>query len=280
MPLTEEITPAPVVPVLSNTEVVPEFFRLAFEAPHIAAKARPGQFLMLSLPSLRDPLLPRPFAVFLVEEQRVEILYRRVGKGTGLLSRVREGEPVRVLGPLGNGFVLPDPAAKSIIVAGGCGIASVHFLLLNLLKRPSASTALLYGVRSHQEIIPLEPLEKRGLLVRIATEDGRRGLKGTVTDLLSTFLEHLAPLSETLVESFVCGPLPMLRAVAAQMNRLGIKAQFSLESRMACGYGVCQGCVLPFKAGEVPGTIRYRKVCAEGPVFSPEEVCWDAIPES
>jgi len=267
------------LPVLSNREVVPEIFLMTFDAPRLAAEAHPGQFVMLSFPPANDPLLPRPFAVFNVEGKRVEILYRRVGKGTGLLSGMKTGDLLRVLGPLGNGFALPDPSVTSIVLAGGIGLASVHFLLVHLLKRQTAPTILLYGVRSHEELLPLESLDKEGLVIRIATEDGQQGVKGTVIDLLATTLDGTGNTPTGAIESFVCGPPAMLRAVAGKMRGRGIRAQFSMESRMACGYGVCQGCVIPFKGEEDPKQIRYRKVCTEGPVFAAEEICWEAMQE-
>jgi dihydroorotate dehydrogenase electron transfer subunit len=279
LPLTPQNTHTALIPVLSNQEIVPDIFRLAFEAPRLAAEARPGQFVMLSIPPTHDPLLPRPFAVFNVEGQCVEILYRRVGKGTGLLSGMRKGDLLRVLGPLGNGFAVPDPSTTSIVLAGGIGFASIHFLLVHLLGRQTAPTTLLYGVRSHEELIPMETLDKKGLLMRVATEDGQQGVKGTVIDLLSMALPRKEELATATIESFVCGPLAMLRAVADRMKGLGMRAQFSMESRMACGYGVCQGCVIPFKGDDDPKQIKYRKVCTEGPVFAAEEICWEAIEE-
>jgi dihydroorotate dehydrogenase electron transfer subunit len=274
LPLTPQNTHTALIPVLSNKEIVPGIFRMAFEAPRLAAEALPGQFLMLSVPPTHDPLLPRPFAVFHVDGQRVEILYRRVGKGTGLLSGMRTGDLLRILGPLGNGFALPDPSVSSIVVAGGIGIASVHFLLVHLLIRQTAPTTLLYGARSHEEIVPLESLDKKGLVIRVATEDGQQGVKGTVIDLLST---TLPPIPTATTESFVCGPPSMLRAVAGRMEALGMRAQFSMESRMACGYGVCQGCVVPCKGNDDPQQVKYRKVCTQGPVFPVEEIFWDGI---
>ncbi len=271
---------ATVVHVLSNQEIASEIFLIAFASPRLAEETVPGQFVMLSVPPLYDPLLPRPFAVFNVEGPRVEIVYRRVGKGTGQLSRAREGDPLRVLGPLGQGFTLPDPDVRAVAVAGGIGIASVHFLLVRLLQRRSQPTTLLYGVRSRKELIPLESLERQGLVVRIATEDGRKGVQGTVEPLLEANLGpgDVGPPPEARA-CFVCGPPGMLRAVAGRIRGLGLRAQFSLESRMACGYGVCQGCVLPFRDERDPAKVRYRKVCTEGPVFDPDQIAWDAIPE-
>jgi dihydroorotate dehydrogenase electron transfer subunit len=276
LPLTAREPRAVRTSLLANSEIVPGIFLASFEAPDLAAEALPGQFVMLSIPELKDPLLPRPFAVFDVKERIVEVLYRTVGKGTGLLSRMRKGDGLRVFGPLGNGFALPDPAVKAVAVAGGIGFASLHFLLVRLLARQQAATTLLYGVRSPEDLVPLESLERKRLAVRVATEDGRQGVKGRVTRLLSDPEELLPPAR---AELFVCGPLPMLRAVAERTKGLGVKGQYALESRMACGYGVCQGCVFPFRARDVPGEVRYRKVCTEGPVFDSEEICWEAVRE-
>lgn len=278
MPLTPHAAYNTLLPVVSNREIVPEIFLLTLEEPRLAAAARPGQFLMLSMPELGDPLLPRPLAVFNVEGFGLQVLYRRVGKGTGLLAQARPGEVLRVLGPLGNGFALPGPSVRALVLAGGIGIASVHFLLARLLRRGSAPTILLYGVRSAEEIIPLGPLEKDGLIVRIAAEDGRRGLKGKVTDLLPEALDPDDAGSTSATEAFVCGPVPMLKAVALRLAALGIESHFSLEARMACGYGVCQGCVLPFRDPDDPKAVRYQKVCTEGPVFPARDVCWEAVP--
>jgi dihydroorotate dehydrogenase electron transfer subunit len=224
-----------------------------------------------------DPLLPRPFAVFNAEGSRIEIVYKRVGKGTALLAKMRPGDVLRVLGPLGNGFTPPDGSVEALVLAGGIGIASVHFLLVQLMRGEGAPPTLLYGVGSQEELVPLEHLEKRGLVLHIATEDGKRGMKGMVSDLLPTALEQGKGLPRAGTEAFVCGPLPMLKALASRLTTLGIKSQFSLESRMACGYGVCQGCVIPFKDKEEPENVLYRKVCSDGPVFRAEDICWEAI---
>ncbi len=278
MSLTDQPAFRASLPVLRNREIVPEIFLLALEEPRIAAQSRPGQFLMVSLAELDEPLLPRPFAVFNVEGPRLEILYRRVGRGTALLARMRAGEVLNVLGPLGNGFSLPEPSVAALVLAGGIGIASVHFLLLHLLRRGGTGhTILLYGCRTREEHIPLGTLESRGLLIRRAAEDGKRGLKGKVTELLPKFRDEGIVPSTTETEAFVCGPLPMLKAAAGQLEQFRIPAQFSLEARMACGYGVCQGCVIPVGDGGDPAGLRYRKVCTEGPVFPAADVFWEAM---
>jgi dihydroorotate dehydrogenase electron transfer subunit len=153
-------------------------------------------------------------------------------------------------------------------------------LLLHLLKHQSVPTTLLYGARTRQELVPLEALEAQGLRIRIATEDGLHGVKGTVASLLDTTPPLSGNGAAASIEAFVCGPMAMLRAVTSRLNRPGIRTHVSLESRMACGYGVCQGCVMPFKDKEDPKRVRYRKVCADGPVFTADEILWEEAEES
>ncbi len=263
------------LPVLHNKEIAPGIFRLAFEDTVLSKMIKPGQFLMLGFPHLKDPLLPRPLAAFNVAGDLIEVLYQRVGKGTGLLSRMGEGELLRVFGPLGNGFSLPLDT-PSLIIVGGMGIASVHLLILELLQR-DLPPMLLYGSRTNKGLLPLEILEEKRLAIHLATEDGTRGLKGTTLDLLQHLSEQTEGFAKTYKEAFVCGPMAMLKALAGFLDDYGINSQVSLESRMACGYGVCQGCVIPTRDFKNPDNIRYQKVCVDGPVFNGEEICWEAL---
>jgi len=122
------------LPIIENQEVASGVFRLSVEAPSRIKNIHPGQFLMIGFPQLLDPLLPRPFAVFDVQEKRLEVLYKKVGKGTALLSCAVPGELISVLGPLGNGFSFPAADLPPLIIVGGMGIASVHLLLKGFLK--------------------------------------------------------------------------------------------------------------------------------------------------
>ena len=276
MSLTAGTWPVVSPSVLSNRQLRSGISLLAFEEPRLAERSRPGHFLMVTLPGLHDPLLPRPFAVYNVEGSRVEILYKKVGKGTGLLSSLRPGDPLQVLGPLGNGFRMPEPPVLCLLLAGGIGIASLHFLAKQGLRR-GLPTVLLYGARSGEEIVPLDGLESMGLDLRLATEDGARGFQGRVTDLFQRFLKDVQGLSPLHTAAFVCGPPAMLRQVAGILQANGMDGQFSLEARMACGYGVCQGCVARTLNPGEPHGWQYRKVCTEGPVFGLNEIDWQAI---
>ncbi|MEW6440930.1 MAG: dihydroorotate dehydrogenase electron transfer subunit [bacterium] len=275
MPLTSARRSVLDLSVLSNQQVFPGTFLLTFEGGPLSESVRPGQFVMLSLPGRLDPLLPRPYAVYDVEGSRAQVLYKRVGKGTRLLSLLRPGDPFRILGPLGNGFLLPEPAAPCLILAGGMGFASVH-LLARRARAAGCRTRLLYGARTGQEIPPLAALESRGVDVRVATEDGKVGFHGRVTDLLRRTLEAPGEPLPSATLAFVCGPPSMLRQAAGMLEEAGIEGQFSLEARMACGYGVCQGCVTRAKRTGESQQAAYRKVCAEGPVFRTDEIDWEA----
>lgn len=277
MPLDDPRSRAVPVTVADNRRVAQDTFRLGFDEPELAASAGPGQFLMVLLPGLRDPLLPRPFAVFDRVGDRVEILYRRVGKATGLLTTLRPGDGLQVLGPLGNGFSIPAGGGRFLVMAGGCGIASVH-LLLRRLATEQAPPTLLYGVRRQPELVPLRAWDEGTLRVELATEDGAEGFHGTVTDLLDHRIAGGKIDPDGVDQVFLCGPPPMLRATAGLLDRHGLRGQFSLETRMACGYGVCQGCVVPTRdrSGNA-GDTRYRRVCTHGPVFNGEDLPWEVL---
>ena len=276
MSVTAGTLPVAIPSVLFNRHLAAANFLLAFDEPRLAELVRPGHFLMVTLPGLHDPLLPRPFAVYNVEGSRIEILCKKIGKGTALLSLLRTGDPLQILGPLGNGFRIPEPPAFCLLLAGGIGIASLHLLAKHSLRR-GLPTVLLYGAKSGREIVPMEELESMGLELRIAVEDGTRGFQGLVTDLFLRFVKDMRGLSPIHTTTFVCGPPAMLRQVAGILKAKGMDAQFSLEARMACGYGVCQGCVTRALDPAHPQGWQYRKVCTEGPVFGLNEIDWQAI---
>ncbi len=234
---------------------------------------------MLSFPGARDPLLPRPFAVFNLEEKRLEVLYRRVGKGTGILARCREAETIRIFGPLGSGYRLPGSAdAASMVFAGGIGFASVYLLIRRLLAL-GHKVSLLYGARTADELYRLDPVmrENPNLSLHVATDDGTEGYRGNVHELFLSLREQDPGILERHRSAFGCGPVSMLRAFAETLQPENVSVQVSLESRMACGYGVCQGCVVQTRQPNSEPSTAYRKVCTSGPVFPAEEVDWKAF---
>lgn len=271
------------VKISSQQEVASGYFHLVFNSPEISAQARPGQFIHLRLDYGNDPLLRRPFSIHrvpfsangLAPGDKVEILYRVVGKGTTLLSRKVAGGYLDVLGPLGKGFAWGAQMRTAILVAGGIGIAPLLFLAESILcqwktlkELPSRlrrrKIVLLIGARTRIEILAVKEFQILGAEVKVITEDGSYGEKGIVTELLSEELfESNWP---QLTKIFACGPREMLAEVANISFGHGIPCEVSLEENMACGLGICLGCVCAGAGG------RYLQVCREGPVFSAEEI--------
>lgn len=243
-------------------------FVISFHSERLAAETTPGQFVMLGLPSGSDPLLRRPYSIYRVGRpgaaaDTCEVQYKVVGQGTARLAELRAGESLPCLGPLGRGFRLPPAGAGAILVAGGIGIAGLLHLAV-ALRDAGVPARLLFGCRTASELPLLEGFEQLDMPTEIATEDGSRGSRGLVTALLE---RHLG----TGAEVFACGPHPMLRAVALQTAGR-VPCQVSMESHMACGFGVCLGCVVETARGE--GFDRYVRVCMEGPVFRAEDLRW------
>lgn len=227
----------------------------------------PGQFVMLS-PGARgsserdDPLLPRPMAVYRDDSGGgIEVLYKIHGRGTALLSDARAGDRVRLVGPLGRGFPLPDPGARALLVGGGTGIASLYELAFRAAER--ADVRVLLGARGVDDLMGREDFAALGVALRVATEDGSEGTRGLVTDLLR---EELAAGPAAV---YACGPTPMMRAAAQLAADAGCGAYVSLENPMACGFGVCLGCAAPLVGG------GFALVCRDGPVFEAGVVDWE-----
>ncbi len=247
------------VSVVGRQEVSPDSVRLRFAAPEAASAAQPGQFLHLRCGTSLDPLLRRPFSVHAVDPVvgTVSILFRVVGVGTAWLARRHPGDVVDLWGPLGRGFVLHP--GDGWLVAGGVGVAPLLFLAARL-REQGAAPRLLWGARRRQELAAVAEFEHLGVPVELATDDGSEGHHGPVTDLLAEVLSgRRAPV-------YACGPRPMLRRVGELTRQAAVTAQVSLEERMACGVGACQGCACPRRGG------GYALVCHDGPVFPAEEV--------
>jgi dihydroorotate dehydrogenase electron transfer subunit len=253
--------------VSGQREMAAGIFLLELESPELAEKCLPGQFIHMRTADGWDPLWRRPFSIHRISEDRrhIRILYRRVGKGTSRMASLKSGDAVNLLGPLGNPFDLAAEIETALIVAGGLGIAPVMFLA-DRLARPVGKTVLLWGVRHSGELFGLEEWKKSGVRILTATEDGSAGFHGRVTDLLAGFLSDERPRSPVM--GFACGPAPMLENMQAIARSSGFRWQASLEERMACGAGVCQGCAVRVR------NKGYQMVCSDGPVFELGEIAF------
>jgi dihydroorotate dehydrogenase electron transfer subunit len=252
-----------------NKKVARETFLMGLESPEIATEARPGHFVMIRVREGTDPLLRRPFSICATERGRLfHILYRVVGPGTSIMSEVKKGDSLSVLGPLGNSFELPRADESPILVAGGIGIAPIIFLA-GVVGKDDAS--IMAGFRTEEDIVDFDACGLSGFPISIATDDGTVGHPGFVTDLLQG---HLGKTKKNNPSVFACGPAPMLKKTAAITQGRDIPGQVSLEAYMACGIGACQGCAV--KAASTEKQV-YFTVCKHGPVFHAASLDWEHL---
>ena len=244
------------VPVVKSLSLGGTLHLLTFHAPDIARSALPGQFVFLKAGEPEEsPLLKRAFSVLEADTENVSVYFEVKGAGTKRLAALRKGQFLSATGPLGKGFNPREYGPINVLVAGGCGMAPLFFLAKRL-HALGKKGHFYFGARSKS----FQPLVRRirpfcDRLIQV-TEDGTAGKKGLVTAFI-TLPDPTAPL-------FSCGPTPMLKAVAV----LFPEARLALETRMACGLGICMGCAVKTISG-------VRLCCKEGPVFKASEVVWE-----
>ncbi len=262
--------------VLSKRVLEPDAVVLTLESDGCAAPL-PFQFCMLSVPDDGDfPFLPRPFSVYDAGERSMDFLIKVVGRGSARLADLRLGDEVQLSGPLGRGLRELPAGARRIGVAGGVGSAPFLLYYRRLAAAPRAGALrplFLFGARTRTFLYDLELFQDLPVDVRVATEDGSCGTKGLVTDLLR------AALDEGPGEVLACGPDPMLAAVAEVSAARGTRCLLSLETHMACGYGVCNGCAVKVRDERFREGFRFDRCCTDGPVFDAAELILDqALP--
>lgn len=247
-----------VMPLLRRESIGDAYHILTFNAP-AAIDAAAGQFVMVRGAEWGDaPLLPRPMS-YLTAGRTPSILIKVVGEGTTRMARAEPGEPFALLGPLGIPWREHSSDRTPVLVAGGVGVAPLVFLAQRLAQVGVKPIAV-YGGRTAKDL-PLDDLLADLCDLRITTEDGSRGRKGRVTD-------ELEELLGAGMEIFTCGPDRMMAAVAALAADRDIPCEVSLETPMACGYGVCLGC--PVKSTEG----GYLYACTQGPCMNARRVDW------
>lgn len=247
------------VPITAIRPIAEETFSLRFACAELAAAIRPGQFVNVRVDDHFDPLLRRPYSIADVRGEECEILFSVVGKGTGIMARKKTGDALNILGPLGNSFGYEKRFDTALILGGGIGIAPFPFLVRELQRREKI-VHLFQGARTARRIIrEVFPAQ------HIATDDGSEGFRGTVVGCLGAFLDAHAPDAPMI---FACGPNGMLAAVQRFAAARAIPCELSLESEMACGIGICQGCPIE----RVEGERKYALVCTEGPCFDSRDI--------
>jgi dihydroorotate dehydrogenase electron transfer subunit len=257
------------VEILHHVEVKPGYFRMGLAFPELAQIARPGQFVMVKVPGPRSPLLRRPFSVHnrLTGKNQTngfELLYKVVGEGTSAMSEMGTGDVIDILGPLGNGFSNAQDMQDVFIVGGGIGVASLYYLVIDLIGKGVTNLTVFLGGCSANDILCKEDIEALGLKVCITTEDCSLGEEGFVTLLVEKALQ-----SEKKPDMiYACGPQAMLKKLGDIAANFNVPCQVSLETVMACGFGVCLGCAV--EKADHTGT--YFHACTDGPVFDSSTV--------
>ncbi|MCF7873005.1 MAG: dihydroorotate dehydrogenase electron transfer subunit [Candidatus Omnitrophica bacterium] len=241
-----------------------DIFLLSFQSSHIARVAQPGNFLHLKL---KTTILRRPLSIHKIKNNLVYILFKVRGKGTKILAEKTKNDQLDVIGPLGNGFRIKD-RENSILVAGGIGVAPLVFLAEKLKKiqntKYETRNTVLLGAKNKDEIVCEKDFKSSDFQVNVTTEDGSKGQKGFVTDLLKKQL--MTYDLELRTNIYACGPKDMFYQISKIVKKYkNVSTQLSFEQFMGCGVGVCCACVIPTKAG-------YKKVCQDGPVFGLEEI--------
>ena len=234
--------------IISNEALTDVVYKMVLKGD-TSAITNCGQFVDLRLP---EKYLRRPISVCDYNEETLTLIYKVVGSGTDIMSRLQPGTQLDILTGLGNGYDLSVAGDAPVLVGGGVGVPPMFNLCKKLMAEGKHPQVVL-GFNTGAEIFLAEDFKALGAEVYIATADGSVGTKGFVTDVIKN-------LNYTYFYS--CGPMPMFRAMEQVMATSG---QYSFEERMGCGFGACMGCTIQTKAG-------YKRVCKDGPVFFREEV--------
>ncbi len=211
----------------------------------------PGQFINIKLDGF---YLRRPISICDYNKNTITIIYKVVGEGTEVMSKMNKGEMLDVLCGLGNGFDTSKASDKPVLIGGGVGVPPMYNLCKKLLDEGKKVTVIL-GFNKREEVFYEDKFKKLGADVKVTTVDGSYGIKGFVTDALkNTEYSYF----------FTCGPMPMFKAIEAVAETSG---QYSFEERMGCGFGACMGCSCKTKYGN-------KRICKDGPVLTREEIVW------
>ena len=210
-----------------------------------------GQFINIKIDGF---YLRRPISVCEIISGGLKIIYKIVGKGTEVLSRMKTGEKLDVLIGLGNGYDLSLSGDKPLLIGGGVGVPPMYELCKQLIAKGKAVTVIL-GFNAKSEVFYEKEFESLGAKVIVTTVDGSYGIKGFVTDAMKG-LDYSY--------FYTCGPEPMLKAVHKQSTTGG---EMSFEERMGCGFGACMGCSCKTLTGN-------KRICKEGPVLKKGEILW------
>lgn len=237
--------------IVSNRPLTNNVFEMVVQGD-VCAITAPGQFVNIRLDGF---FLRRPISVCDVNNCRLTIIYKVVGRGTKAMSEMTRGQKLDVLTGLGNGYDLSASGDRPLLIGGGAGVPPMYLLAKRLLKEGKHPSVIL-GFNTKSEIFYEEEFRVLGIETIVTTADGSYGVKGFVTDGMKR--------AGNFTYTYCCGPEPMLKAVYGATD---VSGQFSFEERMGCGFGACMGCSCKTKYGS-------KRICKDGPVLTKEEIVW------
>ena len=248
--------------VVSQEQIATDIFSMWIRT-EAAETARPGQFISMYTND-GSKLRPRPISICEIDKENgtLRVVYRVTGENTGTeqFSKMKAGDTLPIIGPLGNGFPLEKAEGKkAFLMGGGIGVPPI----LELAKQLHCEKQIIIGYRDEETFLRKE-FEENGT-VYISTEDGSVGTKGNVMDAI-----RANALSADII--MACGPTPMLRAIKNFAEENDIECYISMEERMACGIGACLGCVCKSKEKDHHTNVHNKRCCKDGPVFLSTEV--------
>lgn len=236
--------------IISNKQLTENIFEMVLKGDTSSITA-PGQFINIRLNGF---YLRRPISICDYDDGTITIIYKVVGEGTVVMSKMTSGETLDVLCGLGNGFDTAKSTDKPVLIGGGVGVPPMYNLCKKLISEGKNVTVIL-GFNKIDEIFYEDEFKKLGADVKVTTVDGSYGIKGFVTDALKdTDYSYF----------YTCGPMPMFKAIESAAVTSG---QYSFEERMGCGFGACMGCSCKTKYGN-------KRICKDGPVLEREEIIW------
>ena len=239
--------------IQSKKALTADIFDFTVAAPKLAKLAKPGQFAQILVPG---HTLLRPISICGIGKETLRFVLQVRGEGTRVLAALEPGDSMNLLAPLGNGFPL-DRGGRAVFVGGGIGVPP----MLGAAAAFSGERTAVLGFRNREAMILTEDFIQNGCTVQVATDDGSFGTHGLVTAVLQGLDFDVC---------YACGPMPMLRAVAALCAQRQVPCFVSMEQRMACGVGACLGCAVELHRAD--GSTHFGHDCKDGPVFDAREV--------
>jgi dihydroorotate dehydrogenase electron transfer subunit len=251
--------------ISDNQAINKDTFQLSIQCPSFSGSVLPGQFVQISTQGLNSTFLKRPISIYNYHENQLDLIYKVIGQGTQNLSQLLPNQTVDLIMPLGNSFTAPLSKNKILLLGGGMGIAPLVFYLNYYYPLfPSAHFTLYYGVSRSDEKINLAIPEQFNGTYLFHSDYSNDSYQGNLMDFFGS--NHT--IDYDLVLS--CGPTQMMQAFSNLFASTATPMEVSLESNMACGYGVCLGCAFQTKEGS-------KTVCADGPVFSSNQIDWTKV---